>query len=56
MYESSGHLMVRIDPRTHRALWHFAIDEGKSMRELVETMVETVILKARTAPASGVQS
>jgi predicted HicB family RNase H-like nuclease len=54
MSESSGNLMVKIDPRTHRALRHLALDEGVTMRELVEGILETTILrKAREAQSMG---
>ena len=52
MAEFTGKLMVRISPETHKALRYHALDEGRSMRELVEDVIETAILrKARPAPA-----
>jgi predicted HicB family RNase H-like nuclease len=47
-------LMVRIYAETHRELRHYAIDAGKSIRELVEDVIEDVILrKAREAKTLG---
>jgi predicted HicB family RNase H-like nuclease len=46
--------MVRISAETHRELRHYAIDAGKSIRELVEAVIEDVILrKAREAKLAG---